>query len=611
MDLRNSRHNSYTDVRILHDEPYMPLSARDSYGSQKAPMMMYNQYGDDYLDKALYLENRMRIQKNIISRHKTEAVKTQYKEDKVLSKHNSVNDFQKPQKSYSSLFSKQNNKSNKGQGNYQNGGPNVDDVWVPKDMPMDRNDHDYQIPETLDTARGKARYALVRLNSYEQSNVSQMHMESVNPLVLPPSFASQNIPVTYNAKTGFPNNIVKRHSVDPNNFIGSENREILEKVNNGQENIPDETETYSNKREASYNGRRLVKKNSKITLDDLIVNEKDKKHPLMSRKSKQSLKVPPKETGNEIDKINYEELAQNMNLARTHERHPSRDTNLTVSRKSSTVNSRQSTMSKISRKQNETPLSVHSVPSSTTTASPALKHYRSKKRVNKKSSGKDDEAAQTTDTMVMSDRTKPENEVPVKRRDSRQQIDTMVVSDRTKPESEVPVKKRDSRQQTNSQLNDAAKSDSLPSTKKQQKAVKSNNTVALENSFSKTTDNNVEGNTYGRKNNKISDDRTKQKNSKFNTQKTDRSDVSEVSKAKNKISNTEHVKSKIPKANEQKRKYADKNHVLRKTDSFKMMGNSSEFFGYCSVPLEDEGTTKKPKSILKKSRTDPDRPDTA
>ncbi|CAC5400470.1 unnamed protein product [Mytilus coruscus] len=585
MDLRNSRHNSYSDVRILHDEPYMPLSARDSYGIQKAPVMMYNQYGDDldYLDKALYLENRMRIQKNIISRHKTEAVKTQQKEDKVLSKHHSMNDFQKPQKSYSSLFSKQNNKSYKGQGNNKNVGPTVEDVWTPKDMPLDRNDHDYQIPETLDTARGKARYALVRLNSYEQSNVSQMHLESVNPLVLPTSFASQNIPVTYNAKTGFPNNLVKRHSVDPNNFIGSENREILEKVNNGHENIPDETETYSNKKEATYNSRRLVKKNSKITLDDLYINEKDKKHPLMSRKSKQSLKVPTKEPGNEIDKINYEELDQNMKLERTQERRPSRDTNLTVSRKSSTVNSRQSTMSKISRKQNDTPLSVQSVPSSAATPAPVLKHYRSKKRVNKKN-GKDDEVAQTTNAMVISDTTKTENE--------------------------VRVKKKDSRQQNHSQFTDAAKFDSSPPTKKQHKTVKSNNSVPLENSFSKTSENNVEGNTYGRKNNKISEDRTKQRNSKSNTQKTDRIDVLEVGKAKNKISNTENSKSNKANTNEQTRKYADKNRGLRKTDSFKMMGNSSEFFGYCSVP-EEEGTTKKPKSILKKSRSDPDRPDTA
>jgi hypothetical protein len=53
-----------------------------------------------------------------------------------------------------------------------------------------------------------------------------------------------------------------------------------------------------------------------------------------------------------------------------------------------------------------------------------------------------------------------------------------------------------------------------------------------------------------------------------------------------------------------------RNKNLRKTDSFKMMGNSSHFFGYCSVP-EEIGQTKIPKSILKKSTVKPERPDTA
>jgi hypothetical protein len=56
--------------------------------------------------------------------------------------------------------------------------------------------------------------------------------------------------------------------------------------------------------------------------------------------------------------------------------------------------------------------------------------------------------------------------------------------------------------------------------------------------------------------------------------------------------------------------YVTRNKNLRKTDSFKMMGNSSHFFGYCSVP-EEIGQTKMPKSILKKSNAKPERPDTA
>jgi hypothetical protein len=69
----------------------------------------------------------------------------------------------------------------------------VEDVWMPKGMSTDSygNIVDYPRPETLDTSRGKAKYALVRLNSTGHIDIPQMYVESGHPLNMSPSYNSQ------------------------------------------------------------------------------------------------------------------------------------------------------------------------------------------------------------------------------------------------------------------------------------------------------------------------------------------------------------------------------------------------------------------------------------
>jgi hypothetical protein len=89
----------------------------------------------------------------------------------------------------------------------------VEDVWMPKGMSTDSygNIVDYPMPETLDTSRGKAKYALVRLNSTGHIDIPQMYVESGHPL---------NMSTSYNSQTNDPKQLsvnqksYNKHSTD-------------------------------------------------------------------------------------------------------------------------------------------------------------------------------------------------------------------------------------------------------------------------------------------------------------------------------------------------------------------------------------------------------------
>jgi hypothetical protein len=377
----------------------------------------------------------MRIQQNIINKHKTEVNKSLIRErdalqhEKVASKHQSTNDLNK--KSYSSMFSKQNNKSYKSGGLKQNAS-DVEDVWMPKGMSTDSygNIVDYPMPETLDTSRGKAKYALVRLNSTGHIDIPQMYVESGHPL---------NMSTSYNTQTNDPKQLsvkqksYNKHSTDPNNFIGSENRTILEKVN-GIQNDSNETEPYvQNKQE--NNGekntklpeKRFQKKSSKITLDDLNL-QKETIHPLMSRKSKQSMKNQNK--ADDTEELNIQYLDQKSEYK---ERRASRDTNQTYSRKSSIINSRQSSQNGGKGSYTETPLSFVTTDSFNNVTS-ETKRSRSKKGRKQKTSN-DEDIRQTN----ISPRINVDNQSLVKKRETRRASNTQ--SEVVKPEITTPTRK--------------------------------------------------------------------------------------------------------------------------------------------------------------------------
>lgn len=597
MDLQNSRRysNGVLQSSLFHDNSYsMSIqSARDSYHPhppelmhspsdpyiQHSPVVFYNPYASDHLDKALFLENRMRIQQNIINKHKTEVNKSLIRErgamqhEKVASKHQSTNDLNK--NSYSGMFNKQNNKSYKAGGLKQNVS-DVEDVWMRKGMSTDSygNIVDYPIPETLDTSRGKAKYALVRLNSTGHIDIPQMYVESGHPLNMSTSYNTQTNDSKQLSAKQKPYN---KHSTDPNNFIGSENRTILEKVN-GTQNVSNETEPYvQNKQEnngeknTKLQEKRFQKKSSKITLDDLNL-QKETIHPLMSRKSKQSIKNQNK--ADDTEELNIQYLDQKSEYK---ERRASRDTNQTYSRKSSIINSRQSSQNSGKGSHTETPLSFVTT-DSFNTVTPETKRSRSKKSRKQKTTNGED-IRQTN----ISPRINVENPLLVKKRETRRASNTQ--SEVVKPEITTP-------------------------TRKSQKTIKADDKPNTDRSGN-IRDSQQEEKPQAKKNHK---------NSKTDDKKKEPNVMSTSSHEQQKpTSNNEVIESTKPtivkqnknKRNiEQKNKYVTRNKNLRKTDSFKMMGNSSHFFGYCSVP-EEVGQTKIPKSILKKSKAKPERPDTA
>ena len=612
MDLQNSQRysNGVLQSSLFHDNSYsMSIhSARDSYHPhppelmhspsdpyiQHSPVVFYNPYASDHLDKALFLENRMRIQQNIINKHKTEVNKSLIRErdalqhEKVASKHQSTNDLNK--KSYSSMFSKQNNKSYKSGGLKQNAS-DVEDVWMPKGMSTDSygNIVDYPMPETLDTSRGKAKYALVRLNSTGHIDIPQMYVESGHPL---------NMSTSYNTQTNDPKQLsvkqksYNKHSTDPNNFIGSENRTILEKVN-GIQNDSNETEPYvQNKQE--NNGekntklpeKRFQKKSSKITLDDLNL-QKETIHPLMSRKSKQSMKNQNK--ADDTEELNIQYLEQKSEYK---ERRASRDTNQTYSRKSSIINSRQSSQNGGKGSYTETPLSFVTTDSFNNVTS-ETKRSRSKKSRKQKTSN-DEDIRQTN----ISPRINVDNQSLVKKRETRRASNTQ--SEVVKPEITTPTRKSQKTIKADDKLNTDRSGNSRDSQQEEKPQAKKNHKNSQQ-----------EDKPQAKKNHKNSktDDKKKEPNVKSTSSSeqqkpTSNNDVIESTKP------TIVKQNKNKKNIEQKNKYVTRNKNLRKTDSFKMMGNSSHFFGYCSVP-EEIGQTKIPKSILKKSTVKPERPDTA
>lgn len=597
MDLQNSRRysNGVLQSSLFHDNSYsMSIqSARDSYHPhppelmhspsdpyiQHSPVVFYNPYASDHLDKALFLENRMRIQQNIINKHKTEVNKSLIRErgamqhEKVASKHQSTNDLNK--NSYSGMFNKQNNKSYKAGGLKQNVS-DVEDVWMRKGMSTDSygNIVDYPIPETLDTSRGKAKYALVRLNSTGHIDIPQMYVESGHPLNMSTSYNTQTNDSKQLSSKQKPYN---KHSTDPNNFIGSENRTILEKVN-GTQNVSNETEPYvQNKQEnngeknTKLQEKRFQKKSSKITLDDLNL-QKETIHPLMSRKSKQSIKNQNK--ADDTEELNIQYLDQKSEYK---ERRASRDTNQTYSRKSSIINSRQSSQNSGKGSHTETPLSFVTT-DSFNTVTPETKRSRSKKSRKQKTTNGED-IRQTN----ISPRINVENPLLVKKRETRRASNTQ--SEVVKPEITTP-------------------------TRKSQKTIKADDKPNTDRSGN-IRDSQQEEKPQAKKNHKNSktDDKKKEPNVKSTS-----SHEQQKPTSNNEV--IESTKPTIVKQNknkrniEQKNKYVTRNKNLRKTDSFKMMGNSSHFFGYCSVP-EEVGQTKIPKSILKKSKANPERPDTA
>ena len=612
MDLQNRRRysNGVLQSSLFHDNSYsMSIqSARDSYHPhppelmhspsdpyiQHSPVVFYNPYASDHLDKALFLENRMRIQQNIINKHKTEVNKSLIRErdalqhEKVASKHQSTNDLNK--KSYSSMFSKQNNKSYKSGGLKQNAS-DVEDVWMPKGMSTDSygNIVDYPMPETLDTSRGKAKYALVRLNSTGHIDIPQMYVESGHPL---------NMSTSYNSQTNDPKQLsvkqksYNKHSTDPNNFIGSENRTILEKVN-GIQNDSNETEPYvQNKQE--NNGekntklpeKRFQKKSSKITLDDLNL-QKETIHPLMSRKSKQSMKNQNK--ADDTEELNIQYLDQKSEYK---ERRASRDTNQTYSRKSSLINSRQSSQNGGKGSHTETPLPFVTTDSFNNVTS-ETKRSRSKKSRKQKTTN-DEDIRQTN----ISPRINVENQSLVKKRETRRASNTQ--SEVVKPEITTPIRKSQKTIKADDKPNTDRSGNSRDSQREEKPQAKKNHKNSQQ-----------EDKPQAKKNHKNSktDDKKKEPNVKSTSS-------SEQQKPTSNNEVIESTKPTIVKQNknkknvEQKNKYVTRNKNLRKTDSFKMMGNSSHFFGYCSVP-EEIGQTKIPKSILKKSNAKPERPDTA
>lgn len=597
MDLQNSRRysNGVLQSSLFHDNSYsMSIqSARDSYHPhppelmhspsdpyiQHSPVVFYNPYASDHLDKALFLENRMRIQQNIINKHKTEVNKSLIRErgamqhEKVASKHQSTNDLNK--NSYSGMFNKQNNKSYKAGGLKQNVS-DVEDVWMRKGMSTDSygNIVDYPIPETLDTSRGKAKYALVRLNSTGHIDIPQMYVESGHPLNMSTSYNTQTNDSKQLSAKQKPYN---KHSTDPNNFIGSENRTILEKVN-GTQNVSNETEPYvQNKQEnngeknTKLQEKRFQKKSSKITLDDLNL-QKETIHPLMSRKSKQSIKNQNK--ADDTEELNIQYLDQKSEYK---ERRASRDTNQTYSRKSSIINSRQSSQNSGKGSHTETPLSFVTTDSCNTVTSETKRSRSKKSRKQKTTNGED--IRQTN----ISPRINVENPLLVKKRETRRASNTQ--SEVVKPEITTP-------------------------TRKSQKTIKADDKPNTDRSGN-IRDSQQEEKPQAKKNHKNSktDDKKKEPNVKSTS-----SHEQQKPTSNNEV--IESTKPTIVKQNknkrniEQKNKYVTRNKNLRKTDSFKMMGNSSHFFGYCSVP-EEVGQTKIPKSILKKSKAKPERPDTA
>lgn len=597
MDLQNRRRysNGVLQSSLFHDNSYsMSIhSARDSYHPhppelmhspsdpyiQHSPVVFYNPYASDHLDKALFLENRMRIQQNLINKHKTEVNKSLIRErgalqhEKVASQYQSTNDLNK--KSYSSMFNKQNNKSYKA-GGLKQSASDVEDVWMPKGMSTDSygNIVDYPVPETLDTSRGKAKYALVRLNSTGHIDIPQMYVESGHPL---------NMSTSYNTQTNHPKQLsvkqkpYNKHSTDPNNFIGSENRTILEKVN-GIQNDSNETEPYvQNKQE--NNGekntklpeKRFQKKSSKITLDDLNL-QKETIHPLMSRKAKHSMKSQNK--ADDTEELNIQYLDQKSEYK---ERRASRDTNQTYSRKSSLINSRQSSQNGGKASHTETPLSFVTTDSFNNVAS-ETKRSRSKKSRKQKTTN-DEDIRQTN------------------------------ISPRINVENPSFVKKRETRRASNAQ-SEVIKPEIITSTRKSQKTIKADDKPNTDRSGN-SRHSQQEEKPQAKKNHKNS--KTDDKKKEPNVKSTSSSEQQKPTSNNEVIESTKPTIGKQNKNNkniEQKNKYVTRNKNLRKTDSFKMMGNSSHFFGYCSVP-EEVGQTKMPKSILKKSNAKPERPDTA
>lgn len=513
MDLRSRQ--VYAD--ILRDDSYKPgetLSARDTYGLPKSPMFVYNPYASelDQLDKTLFLERRMRIQENIINRHKTEAERVNDKD-----KNKAKSETRHGKKTYTGMFNDKQSSNEKGGG-----------AWVPKEAPVNiqGNVIDYPIVETLDTARGKARYALVRINS---TGSNRMYVESVHSIPNTDQVSQSG----YNTQK-----MINSQLVDPNKFIGPEYQEILEKVNGKAEyrsfNIQG-SETSGDKQ-----GKKSLKKNLKITLDDL--NEEElKKNPLTSRKTKQSLK--PSSKDNDMDKIGRQDLEN-----RRESRNPSRDTNQTGSRKGSLVYGRQSTLSWSKHSQatgtTGTPLSLNSG-----SLSPIQKRGRNKKL--RKIEG----------------------------------IQNSNVSAVDETDGKKIMNKNDNSQAPPIQPND-------PKTSVKERPKGSNK--ALKSSETKNT--NVEGRQTPTKPPKRTTKESSPKGGK--TQNTQ-----DIVKNKHKSMDSGNTS----KSND-KKGYAAKHRGLRKTDSFKMMGSSSHFFGYISAEEEE---VKKPKSILKKSKSNPDRPDTA
>lgn len=542
MDLRSSQ--VYSDV--LRDDPYRSaLSARDTYGLSKPPVFVYDPYASelDQLDKTLFLERRMRIQESIINRHKTEAerVKDKDKNGKVLSKNLSSNDIRSGKKTYSGMFN--NKQSNTGS---NNGNDLATDgkMWLPKEAPVQiqGNGLDYPVVETLDTARGKARYALVRINSTGSSQMPQMYVESVHSMgLLKRNSIGSNVDTDQSVYSK--QQILKTQAVDPNNFIGPDNQAILEKVNGDGEFRP--FDLMKGDMQGDKAIKKLTKKTSKITLDDL--NEEEiKKNPLTSRKTRQSLKTSSTENG--LDKIGRKDLDYN----RRDSRHPSRDTNQTGSRKGSIITSRQSSKHSQATGSTDTPLSLNTIDSFNGSLSPTHKRGRHKKLRKYKN---------------ITEGTHPSN------------ANTKEVS-----EAQIPVTKNVIKQ--------------TPSMEAQE--TKTNTREKLKMS---------------QKNTKLNEAKAKNQEGRQTPPKSQKKLVSSVTKTNDsslkdggKVYNTHDIdKNKNKVVNNENKGYAAKHRGLRKTDSFKMMGNSSHFFGYISAEQE----VKKPKSILKKPKSDPERPDTA
>ena len=173
MDLTNTRHDVYPGVGVLYDEQYLSgiiHSDRDSY-HPRSPAVMYNPYASeiDHLDKTIFLEHRMRIQQNIINKHKTEVERSlsRDKNGHLLSKHSSMNDL-KGKKSYSDMFNKQINKANRSDENKSNS--DLERLLIPKDNPVNIHPNvlDFRLLNLWIQPEEEQNSKIVRLNGGEK-----------------------------------------------------------------------------------------------------------------------------------------------------------------------------------------------------------------------------------------------------------------------------------------------------------------------------------------------------------------------------------------------------------------------------------------------------------